>query len=190
MKHLTLIFDRGFGDPNQQWSVDELDYQLQFMFTLITNENEQVNYFPAPQIMNDIILSPTIPLEDPFVYVVSLIHHLKHQFATRYSKCVRWSTDKKNSWNAQNGRIENYDLLIFSCQEKNFPIDIKWDVQLLQEQNFLFYVKARTDNKIIIELPLGVWKINEQTATFEVHLQNFEMEIKTLINILFKSNVH
>ncbi|CAF4857462.1 unnamed protein product, partial [Rotaria sp. Silwood2] len=88
MKHLTLIFDRGFGDPNQQWSVDELDYQLQFMLTLITNENEQVNYFPAPQIINSIILSPSIPLEDPFVYVISLIHHLKHQFATRYSKCV------------------------------------------------------------------------------------------------------
>ncbi|CAF3317114.1 unnamed protein product, partial [Rotaria sp. Silwood2] len=190
MKHLTLIFDRGFGDPNQQWSVDELDYQLQFMLTLITNENEQVNYFPAPQIINSIILSPSIPLEDPFVYVISLIHHLKHQFATRYSKCVRWSTEKKNSWNAQNGRIENYDLLIFSCQEKNFQIDIKWDVQLLQEQNFLFYVKARTDNKIIIELPLGVWKINEQTVNFEVHLQNFEIEIKTLINILFKSIVH
>ncbi|CAF2925076.1 unnamed protein product [Rotaria sp. Silwood2] len=190
MKHLTLVFDRGFGDPNQQWSVDELDYQLQFMLTLITNENEQVNYFPAPQIINNIILSPSIPLEDPFVYVISLIHHLKHQFATRYSKCVCWSTEKKNSWNAQNGRIENYDLLIFSCQEKNFQIDIKWDVQLLQEQNFLFYVKARTDNKIIIELPLGVWKINEQTVNFEVHLQNFEIEIKTLINILFKSIVH
>jgi hypothetical protein len=183
-KHLSLIFDRAFGGPNQQWSADELDYQLQFIFALIQNENEQINYFPTPQ---NTVLSLSIPFEDPFVYVVSLVHHLKRQFAIRYSKCVRWSIEKKNSWSIQNERIENYDLLIFSSQGKDLSVDIKWNIQILKEHQLLVYIKARIDNKIIIELPMGIWKINEQTPDFEVNLTNFEMEIKILINILFKS---
>jgi hypothetical protein len=187
MKHLTLIFDRGFAGPSQQWSVDELDYQLQFVLTLIGNENEQINYFPAPSKINDDMSSISIPSEDPFVYVVTMIHHLKHQFAARYSKCLRWSTEKRNNWKMEDGRIKNYDLLTFSYQGKDLAVNIELEAEILKEQPVLFYVKAKTHNNIVIELPLGLWKTNEQTPDFETHLKKFEMEIKTLINILFKS---
>jgi hypothetical protein len=186
-KHLTLIFDRSFAGPDQQWSVAELDYQLQFMLALIEGEKEEGNYFPSSQNTNNNTLSPSIPLGDPFVYVVSLIHQLKTQFAARYSKCVRWSTDKKNRWCSQDGKIENYDLLIFSYQTKNLSVDINWNVRILREQQFSICIIAKAPNKIDIELPLGLWKINEQTTDFDIHLKNFETEIKVLINILCQS---
>ncbi len=188
-RHLMLIFDRSFAGPEQQWSVDELDYQLQFMIALIEGEKEEVNYFPpSPQSTKDNMLLPFIPLGDSFVYVVSLIHHLKHQFAARYSQCVRWSNEEKNRWSSQDGRIEHIDLLIFRYQTKNLSIDINWNVRILREKKFSIFIKAKINDKIDIEVPMGVWKINEQTNDFDLHFNNFEVEIKILIKILCRSN--
>ncbi len=75
--------------------MDELDYQRQLIISLIQGQRDETHYFSLPQNMNNHRLSLSIPLEDPFVYVVSLIHHLKHQFAAHYSQCVRWSIEEK-----------------------------------------------------------------------------------------------
>jgi hypothetical protein len=183
-----LTFDRSFSGPNQQWSVVELDYRLQFMLALIEGERKEINYFP-PLLsnMNGHMSSPAIPMGDPFVYVVSLIHHLKNQFATLYSKYVRWSNDEKNRWCSQDERIEHYDLLIFSYQTKNLSIGIHWNVRLLKEKQFEICIKAKSNDKIDIELPLGLWNINEQTNDFVNHLKSFQMDMKILINILCQS---
>jgi hypothetical protein len=186
-RHLMLIFDRSFGAPNQQWSVDELDYQLQFMVALIEGEKEKSSYIPSTRNTNDYMSLPFIPLGDPFVYVVSLIHHLKNQFAARYSNCIRWSTGEKNRWCSQDRTIENYDLMIFSYQSKNLSVDVTWHVTILKEKQFIISIKAKDHNKINILLPLGLWKINEKKNDFDVHLKYFEMEMKILINILCQS---
>lgn len=182
-----LIFDRSFGNPDQQWSVVELDYQLQLIIVLIDGEREGMNYFPSPSNLNSNISSSIIPYEDPFIYVVSLIYHLKKQFSIRYSNCIRWSSNEKNHWHSQDEKIECNDLLIFSYQTKNLSINIQWNVLLLKEQHLLITIKAKISDKIHIELPLGIWKITEQTNDFHHHLNNFEIEMKSLINILCQS---
>jgi hypothetical protein len=180
-----LIFDRSFGGPEQQWSVNKLDYQLEFIISLIDSQRDEVNYFPSPpQNTNNSISSLSIPSEDSFIYVVSLIHHLKHQFAARYSQCVRWSNEEKNRWSSQDGKIEHVDLLIFRYQTKNLSIDINWNVKMLRDKHFSIDIQAKINNKIDIELPMGIWKIND----FDLHFNNFEMEIKMLIKILCRSN--
>ncbi len=78
-------------------------------------------------------------------------------------------------------------MLIFSYQTKQLSVDINWNVRIMKEQQFSICIKAKDHNKVNIELPLGVWKINEQTNDFHIHFKNFEMEIKFLINILCKS---
>jgi hypothetical protein len=184
-----LVFDRSFGGPEKQWSVDELDYQLEFIISLIDGQRDEVNYFSSPpQNTNNSISSISIPSEDSFIYVVSLIHYLKHQFAARYSRCVRWSTEEKNRWSSQDGRIEHVDLLIFRYQAKNLSIDFNWNVKMLKDKHFSIDIQAKINNKIDIELPMGIWKINEQTNDFDLHFNNFEMEMKILINIICRSN--
>jgi hypothetical protein len=186
-RHLMLIFDRSFAGPEQQWSVNELDYQFQFMISLLESERAETNYFSPPQTTNNQLSSLSIPLGDSFVYIVTLIHHLKHQFAARYCQCVRWSTEEKYRWSSQDGRIEHFDLLIFRYQTKYLSIDIHWNVRLLRDKHFSIDIKAKIKDKIDIEIPMGIWKINEQTHHFDLHLNNFEMEMKILINIICQS---
>jgi hypothetical protein len=183
-RHLMLIFDRCFAGPDQQLSVNELDYQLQFIISLIEGEKVEFNYFPPPQNPNNYMF---IPLEDPFVYIVSLIHQLKYQFAARYSQCVRWSTEEENRWSSQDGSIEHLDLLIFRYQTKNLSINFNWNIKMLRDKYFSIHIKTKINDKIDIEIPMGIWKIDQQTNHFDLHLKNFEMEIKILVNIICQS---
>jgi hypothetical protein len=187
-RHLMLIFDRSFGGPEKQWSVNKLDYQLQFIISLIDGQRDEVNYFSSPpQNTNNSISSLSIPLEDSFIYVVSLIHHLKHRFAARYSQCVRWSTEEKNRWSSQDGKIEHVDLLIFRYKTKNLSIDLNWNVKMLRDKHFSIDIEAKINDKIDIDVPMGIWKIDQQTNHFHLHFNNFEMEMKILINIICQS---
>jgi hypothetical protein len=179
-----LVFDRSFANPEQQWSVDELDYQLRFLIALIDSKD---NSFPSNQNTNDQNLSPSIPLEDPFVYLVSLIHHLKHYFVQRYSQHVRWSTNENNFWSYQDGIIEHKHLLIFHDQGKNLSIDIHWHIKILKDQQFDISIQAKDQKNIKIQLPMGRYEINEQINHFHLYFQIFQIEIKTLIHILFQS---
>lgn len=181
-----FIFDRSFAGPDQQWSADELQNQLQFIITLIGEEKEGINYFPPspPPNTNDHIPLPCIPFGDSFVYIVSLIHQLKTHFAMRYSNYIRWSSNENSRWLNQNGSIENTDMLIFHYQTKNLAININWIVRIWPDQRFFLGIEATHGNKFNIELPLGIWEITEQTNDFQQHLNDFEIEMKILINIL------
>jgi hypothetical protein len=177
-RHLMLIFDRAFDSPEQQWPVDELDYQLQFLIALIDDDQLSLN-----QNKNDwISLSPSIPLDDPFVYLVSLIHHLKHHFVQQYSQKVRWSTNENNHWSSNDGIIKHKHLLIFDDKEKNLSVDIHWEIKILQNHHFHISIQAKDQKNINIQLPMGSYSIDEQTNQF--CFQNFQLEMKTLIHIL------
>jgi len=181
-RHLMLVFDRAFANPEQQWSVNELDYQLQFLIALVNDDQSLLN-----QNTNDQISSPSIPLEDPFVYLVSLIHHLKHNFTHQYSQQVRCSMNENNHWSSQDGIIEHKHVLIYQDQGKNLSIDIHWHIKLLKDQHFDISIQANDQKNINIQLPMGRYEINEQINSFHLYFQNFQMEIKTLIHILFQS---
>lgn len=181
-RHLMLIFDRAFANPEEQWSVNELDYQLQFVIALIDDVQS-----PLIQNTSDPILFPSIPLEDFVVYFVSLIHYLKHCFVHRYSQYVHWSTNENNHWSFQDEIIEHKHLLIYNHQEKNLSIDIHWRIKRLKDQHFDISIQAKDQKNINIQLPIGTYQINDQTNQFHYYFQNFQMEIQTLIHILLKS---
>ena len=182
-----LTFDHCFTDPNQQWSVNELDYQLQFMLALINSDNNQKKYFPALQDNIGRIPLLSIPTNDSFVYIISLIHHLKNQFTARYSNCIRWSMEEKNQWCSQDGQIEHHHLMIFSYQSKDLSVDIDWKARILEDQQISISIEAKDHNKVSIELPLGSWQINKQTNDFDSHMLKFEIEMTILINLLCQS---
>ncbi|CAM4826376.1 unnamed protein product [Rotaria magnacalcarata] len=185
--HLLLTFDHCFADPNQQWTLEKVEYELDFMISLLTIDQKQSNYFPNIDYVNNEISSIFITLEDPFVYVISLIHHLKKEFENRYSKLIRWLNIGKGNWRYQDKQIENQDTLDFIYQGKPISIDLIWNVKFSEEQQFLMNLIAKLPKNIDFELPLGTWGRNQQTSGFEVILRFFEIEMKILINILFQS---
>jgi hypothetical protein len=172
-----LIFDRAFDNPEKQWTVDQLDYQLQFLIALIDDDQLLLN----ENTTDCLSLSPSIPLDDPFVYLVSLIHHLKHHFVQQYSQKVRWSTNENNHWSYNDGIIEHKHLLIFNDKQKNLSIDIHWNIKILQNHQFDISIQAKDQ----IQLPIGRYSIDDQINQF--CFQNFQLEMKTLIHILCQS---
>lgn len=182
-----LIFDRCFAAPSQQWTVKELDYQLQFMLALIGGNENKKNYFPSSEDHIDRMPLPSMPMGDSFVYVVSLIHSLKTHFAVRYPNCVRWSTEQENRWCNQDGQIEHHHSMIFSYQSKDLSVNMHWKAGILKGQQVSISIEAKDHKQIGIELPLGSWKIDQQTNDFDVHITKFEIEMQILVNILCKS---
>ena len=180
-RHLMLVFDRSFANPEQQWSVNELDYQLQFLVALIDGDQ-----FPSTQNTNDQISSPAIPLEDPVVYLVSLIHHLKRCFADRYSQYVHWLTNENNDWSIRDGTIEHKHLLIFHDQEKNLSIDIHWYIEIDKDKYFDISIQAKDQKDFNIQLPMGRYESDKQINSFPLYFTIFQMEMKTLIHILIQ----
>lgn len=180
-QHLMHTFDHVFATPDKQWSIDKVDYQLQFMLTLIAKDQEKLNYFPTPDIENNTILSSIILLKDPFVYMVSLINYLKEQFANRHSKCIRWLNIDRCDWKCHEDEVRNSDLLKYSYQEKSIEICITWHIKPLEEENFWLHMNAKIPEEIDFEMPLGDWKKPKQENDLETLRLYVELEMKTLI---------
>lgn len=187
LRHLMLTFDHCFTESNQQWSVNELDYQLQFILALIDGDKNQKNYFPALRDDIGCIPLPSIPTNDSFIYIVSLIHHLKNYFAARYPNCIRWSMEEKNGWYSQDGQIDHHHSMFFSYQSKELSVDTNWKARIVDNQQISISIEAKDHNKVGIELPLGFWRINNQTNDFDIHMLKFEIEMEILINLLCQS---
>ncbi|CAF1078081.1 unnamed protein product [Adineta ricciae] len=185
--HLRLIFDRGFARPDQQWSIDELDYQLQCIIMPLQNKHERTDYFPVSSTVNTNPTLSVIPFEDPFVCMVSMIYNLKTRLVNRFLKCMGWSSQGKNQWITEDKRIENRDMLIFGYQGTNLTIDIHWNVTILENDRFKLVINAKGPDTVNSELPLGSWNIRQPSTDFEILLKSVELKIKILICILSQS---
>ncbi|CAF1131778.1 unnamed protein product [Adineta ricciae] len=187
-KHLMLIFDRGFAGPDQQWSIDELDYQLQCIIVPLQGKHERTDYFPVSSTVNAEPTLPVISFEDPFVCMVSMIYNLKTRLVDRYRKCMRWSSQGKNQWITEHKLIENRDMLIFWYQGTDLTIDIHWNVTILENDQFKLVINAKGPDKVNLELPLGSWSIKQPSADFEILLKSVELKMKILICIFYHNH--
>lgn len=88
-------------------------------------------------------------------------------------------------WLTPDSQTENYVSLFFAYPGKDLSVDIKWEMKIWPNKQTSAYVHGGILNQIAIELPLWFWKMSEQAVDFEMELMDFEMKIKTSINILF-----
>ena len=100
---------------------------------------------------------------------------------------MRWSSQEKNQWIAEDKRIENRDMLIFWYQGTDLTIDIHWDVTILENDQFKLVLNAKDPDKVNLELPLGSWNIKQSSEDFEILLKSVELKMKILICILSQS---
>ncbi len=176
-RHLNLIFDRGFGKSEQQWSINELEYQIRFIIELITNMKNHDEIFQY---------LPTMPLTsalstEPFARLVSFINIMKDQFVTCYSHFnpTSWSNSR---WSSDNQEILNYAMLKIGTQELPFKFEI---VRIEKENNLRISVYIKMNDTTIVKLPFGLWQENEIEKNIESIMKIFIMEVINFYNLLF-----
>jgi hypothetical protein len=170
--HLQLIFDRAFGNPQQQWSVDALKYQIRFLFEVLNSMREQ-----------DIIIMnrSVIAVNEPFIRVASLISRMKEEFVNYYSPLAltRWSNNENNRWSGHLRAVQNYDLLNIGESQ----LQMKFEANRLENEDQLqISVYIKMNESTIVELPVGRWQENE----IETILEMFIRELSSFYHLLLE----
>lgn len=185
-RHLTLLFDRGFEGPDRQWSVNELDHQLQLALALLQSDKERGDRVPMSA---NVIARPTYTVRDPVPCITLLIAQLKSQLVNRHSQCLRWSTGEHNRWKVQSKEIENQDVLLFRFREKEFSLDVRWCVEISSGSQFSLRVCVSGSNTLAVELPLGVRINHPPSEDFDRLLKNLETDMTAFLAVTISTLV-
>ena len=161
--HLQLIFDRAFGNVQQQWSIDPLKYQIQFLAALVNSMKVQdIN----------VTNTPVIAMEEPFIRIVSLISRMKREFADYSSSLVRthWSNNEHNRWSGHFQSAQNYDLLNIGEDQLQVKIEIN-RLEVNDEHELQIVVFIKMNESVVVELPVGQWQENEIDTIIEMFIR-------------------
>ncbi|CAF1455218.1 unnamed protein product [Rotaria sp. Silwood1] len=184
-RHLNLIFDCGFSDPKQQWNIEELEYQLQFMLQLIKKNNEEDKSYLTSSINKQTELLICTPKNDSFPQLVFLIDWLKQEFE-KHSENLHWSPNNKQSqWSGNNRHIENYDILHFQKEQFKISFEIKWNVTINNNNELHMIIKAKINQTIVIQLPLGIWQQYHKDNIKQDILKNVQIQLNNLLDLLY-----
>ncbi|UJR19922.1 hypothetical protein I4U23_023054 [Adineta vaga] len=169
--HLQLIFDRAFGNLQQQWSIGELKYQIRMLLEILNTMKEQ-----------DIIVqnSSMVVLNEPFLRLGLLISRMKEEFIVYYSRIgsINWSNNENNEWSGHSGIIQNYDLL--NIGERQLQLKFKVN-RLGNDDQIQISVYIKMNESTIVELPLGSWKEKD----IETILEMFIRELSCFCHLIF-----
>lgn len=185
-----MIFDRGFGLPKDQWSIEELQYQVDHLLQLTTMNDEENRYLPPPLSQKQIESSLfTSPKSNSFLQLASLIDSLKQQFTARYP-IVQWSTDEKCQWKGHSYHVQVGDSLTFHQNGRYILIETCCSATIRKNGEVEMIFKAKSDptgTKLIVSL--GIWKDFDQDNTKKNIYQIFELQMKIFIEILYQRNI-
>ncbi|CAF1488187.1 unnamed protein product [Adineta steineri] len=159
--HLQLIFDRAFGNPQQQWSVDALKYQIRFLVEVLNSMKEQNITIKCRSIHE---------LNEPFLRVASLISRMKEEFVSYSSRFVRvhWSSNENNQWSGHSRAVQNYDLLSID----NNQLEMKFEANRSEKEDQLqISAHIKINESTIVELPIGRWQENEIETIIEIFIR-------------------
>ena len=183
-----MIFDRGFGLPKDQWSIEELKYQLDHLLQLTTKNDEESSCLPPP-LSKKQIESSVIPKPNSFLQLASLIDSLKRQFSTRYPS-VQWSTDEKCQWSGHSQYVQVEDPLTFHRTERTVLIDTLCCATIKKNGEVEMIFKAKINpRRTEFIVSLGIWKQFDRDDVKENIYQVFELQVKILIEILYKRRI-
>ncbi|CAF3930113.1 unnamed protein product [Rotaria sp. Silwood2] len=173
-RHLTLIFDRGFAKPQLQWSINELQHQIQLIFELITNMK---NYDDSIQQS----LTASMVSNELFIRLASFINIIKHHFVTHcvWFDSIHWSLNENNRWSGNNQIIHNDDILIVGEHELPIKLNI---IRLENEKNLKICMEIKMNEMNTVELPFDVWREDEIENELGTIMNIFIMEFMNFYN--------
>lgn len=165
--HLQLIFDRAFGTSQQQWSIDTLKYQIQFLAEILNSMKEQ-DFDGTPS-------TPVNTMDEPFIRIVSLISRMKREFVDYSSSSssssfvsTHWSNNENNRWSGHFQSVQNDDLLNIGEDQLHVKIEVN---RLENEHELQVSVSVKMNESTMVELPIGDWQENEIDTIVEMFIR-------------------
>lgn len=164
--------------------MDELENQIRFVLHLILFKDADERQFIRSQlkILNNISLSNTFLACNPFLRMASLIVWIKQQIIIRYSN-IHWLKNETTQWRGTNQYVESQNMITLDDTEQRFR-EIHWCTEINKKKELSIVVRVKIINKGFIQLPLGVWNQDNQKKIQEEVIQNFELQLRCLINML------
>ena len=159
------------------------------MLRLVTKNNEESSVLPPATSKKQ--AGPLLDILPPnsFLQLVSLIDWMKRQFQMRYSN-VHWSTGVENEWRGHSQQVKNRDILTFQKQNRSIMINMICCAEIDEKQELVLTIMAKVNGMTNIQLPHGAWKEYERENVKEDILKTFELQLKTLIDILYKNKTY
>ena len=110
---------------------------------------------------------------------------MRQQFTMRYPD-VRWSTDEKCQWSGHSRQAQVTDSLIFEKFSRSMIIETRCRATMNKNEEVEIIFMAKINSTEKVTLPLGTWKQFGQENVKEEIYKVFELELKILIEILYK----
>lgn len=155
------------------------------MLHLATKNNETDSVFPPIILQKQTQRFFVASQIDSFLRLGSLIDWMKRQFQIHYPS-IHWSTNDKSQWSGHSRQVKNIDILKFQKQQKSIIIEMICCVEINKNQELSITITAKGNGTARNLLPLGIWKQYEQEDDTEKILKTFELELKILIDILYR----
>lgn len=157
------VFDRGFANATDQWSVQQLFHHLKSMYNLLENTANQSQLVLA---LPPMTRPPN--LHDSFRSAANVFNAAKIYFVAKScseARFVHWTSKKAFCWIDETiiGQRTNVDFLHYYDQEcNNWTIQVYSTAKIDEEMNINLFVGSIIDD-IPIQLP--VYKISRPEAT-------------------------
>ncbi|CAM2708528.1 unnamed protein product [Rotaria socialis] len=194
-QHLYLIFDRAFANPDKQWPIEELEYQLELTLQLTkkTNEEEEEEYsLPSMSFKNEQKESlSNIPILTigSSLQLALFIDSIKRQ-VEQYYDTLHWSNSEINEWSIKGQQVKHHDILHFQKQQYKTSLEIEWNAIINDKKKLDMNIKTKVNQNTVIDLPLGVWQqYNTDNINNDIR-KNVLIELKNLVDVLYyKKNI-
>ncbi|CAF3972183.1 unnamed protein product, partial [Rotaria magnacalcarata] len=189
-QHLYLIFDRAFANPDRQWPIEELEYQLELTLQLTkkTNEEEEEEYnLPSMSFKNEqkesLSYIPMLTI-DSSLQLALFIDSIKRQVEQHYDT-LHWSNSEINEWSIKGQQVKHHDILHFQKQQYKTSLKIEWTAIINDKTKLDMNIKIKVNQNTVIDLPLGVWQqYNTDNIKNDIR-KNVLIELKNLVDVLY-----
>jgi hypothetical protein len=184
-------FDKGFENPEHQWTVEQLEYRLESILHLLqpktTSLDQQLNDATKSLLSFELVtaVSNLFPIEFKFHKISLAYESAKAKFIAQHSSCswydghCRWSEYQQDMTERK-----NHDLLSYQQKKKNWMLIIVCSAHF-DDNGDIFTLAVGSDfNGVYVELPLGRCTVQElDNLNIEVE---FERELINLLQLISK----
>ena len=183
-------FDKGFENPEHQWTVDQLEYRLESIRHLLQPKTISLDQQLSDASKNLLsfesvtAVSNLSPIELKFYQISLAFESAKAKFIMQHSSCswydghCHWSEHQQDMTERK-----NHDILSYQCKKKNWMLIIVCAAHF-DDNGDIFTLTVGSDfNSIYVELPLGRYNPQElNNLNIEVEFENELINLSQVIS--------
>jgi hypothetical protein len=195
--YLMTTFDKGFEFPVRQWTVEQLDYRLQLILSVLDAHKTPSS---PTETLDDVsnalvrlgdatIISGSSPPESrsPLGKAASAFHFAKTKFIENYRRSYKW-TDGSCQWlNDIHNMTErkHYDILTYYLLNQTWSIIVCCTANVNETGQCVLLSIGSIVQGLYIGIPIGEYATNSSGLDGIDIYANFETELKNLIRLVY-----